>query len=194
MGDPYIIDQEGHDTFVTKYVKLGSNIWRVYEESDDFLRLSLDGYVDDGGKEILMSYSDENSIFNPLKKNNVAYYLNRDLYNALPYKDKLLECTFYTGEISFSNGLNYENMYSDSVNNKIGLLNSFDLVVNNSLSDYFLMNTTSNVGSMAYVKKSDNTLEEVKVNEKRKIVPTICISKNIFTGGDGSSNNPYVVE
>ena len=79
-------------------------------------------------------------------------------------------------------------------NNKIGLLNSYDLVVNNSLGDYFLMNTTSSVGSMAYVKKGDNTLEEVKVDEKRKIVPTICVSKNIFTGGDGSSSNPYFVE
>ncbi len=194
LMDPYVIDTEGHDNFVTKYVKLGGNMWRVYEEVGEVLRLSLDTYVDDGtGKEVLKSYSDENSLFNPLKKNNIAYYLNRDLYNSFSYKDKLLECTFYTGEISFSEGLDYENLYTDYVNNKIGLLNSFDLVVNNELSNYFLMNTTSNVGSMVYVKKSDNTIDEVKVTKKSRIVPVICIDKNSFVGGDGTRNNPYVV-
>ena len=92
LGDPYIIDQEGHDNYATKYIRLGGDIWRVYEDNDSFLRLVLDKYLPDGtGKDTLISYSDENSIFNPLKKNNIAYYLNRDLYNALPYKDKLLE-------------------------------------------------------------------------------------------------------
>ena len=72
-----------------------------------------------------------------------------------------------------------------------------DAVFGNSELDEFdpdiIYIHTTNRNIINYPTMYD-TLEEVKVNEKRKIIPTVCISKNIFTGGDGSVNNPYVVE
>ncbi len=195
LGDPYIVDQENHDNYISKYVKLGNDLYQVYEDNGDVIRLALTHYLtDDVGSDLVMSYSEDSSLFNPLKKNNIAYFLNRDMYNALSYKEKLAECILFTGEVSFSNGLDYEYLYSEGINNKVGLMNSFDLTLNDQLTNYYLMNTTSSIGSMAYVYKNDNTLEEVKVDEKRRIIPTVCIDKRTFVSGDGSMKNPFVVE
>ncbi len=192
LPDPYIINTEGEDNNYFKYVKLGNDIWKVYEETGNTLRLSLNGYLKDGEDIFLTPYSNKNSIFNPLNKDNIAYYLNRTLYNSLSYKMSLAECNFYTGEVSFSNGLDYTNMYTESISNKIGLLNSFDINVNPDLTDYYLMDTTSSIGSMANVYKSDNTIEEVKVTEQKRIVPTICIDKSIIKSGSGSLDDPFI--
>ena len=195
LGDPYIIDQENHDNYVSKYVKIGNDLYQVYEDNGDVIRLVLTRYLlDEVGNDLLMSYSEDSSLFNPLNKNNIAYYLNHDLYNLMPYKEKLAECILYTGEVSFSNNLDYTNLYSDEINNKVGLLNSFDLSLSDELNNYYLMNTTSSVGSMAYVAKNDNTLEEVKVEEQKRVVPTICIDKKTFIGGSGTKEDPFVVE
>lgn len=195
LKDPYIINQGTNLNNINKFVKLGNDIWRVYKEDEGSLNLVLNTYLkDEDGDNLLIKYSKENDSFNPLQRNNIAYYLNTTYYNSLSYKDILGECTFYTGEISFSNGLDYENMYSNSISSKVGLLNSYDLNLNTELTNYFLMDTTSAVGSMATVYKNDNSLEDVKVSEEKKIVPTICLAKYLIVGGKGSIENPFVVE
>ena len=37
-------------------------------------------------------------------------------------------------------------------------------------------------------------LDDEKGNTIKKIVPVICIDKNIFKNGNGSLDNPYVME
>lgn len=194
LGDPYVINQDTKTNDINKYVKLGEDIWKVYEINDNIYRLSLNNYLQVRNEDYLTSYSSNNSLYNPLNRYNIAYYLNRTFYNSLSYKNILSECTFYTGEISSNTNLDYENMYSSSISNKVGLLNLFDLNTNTELSDYYLMNTTSSVGSMVWVYNNNLLLTEAKVTEKKKVIPTICFDKNLIKSGEGSLNNPYTVE
>ena len=59
---------------------------------------------------------------------------------------------------------------------------------------YYLINSTSNVGNLVYTYNKLGLIDEVKVSEKKKIVPVICLDKTFIKAGDGSINNPYVVE
>ena len=77
----------------------------------------------------------------------------------------------------------------------VGLLNIFDYVSENSLNNYYNLNTTSNVGGIQYVKYSNGFIEEVDVKEARLFVPVISIKRASINAnsGDGSLLNPYTV-
>ncbi len=194
IDNPYIIDQEGKTNYIDQYVKLGNDIWKVYQDKNDILKLSLSGYIQDKTGELLYNYSKTTSEFNPLDRYNVAYYLNKNYYSSLSYNTLLSESTFYTGEVSNETGLKYLNIYNNSINNKVGLLNIFDYNTNTLLNDYYFINTTSTVGSIAYVYNNLGLLEEEKVTEVKHVVPTISIKRNLIKSGDGTIENPYVVE
>lgn len=193
-GDPYVIDQKGNDTYYNKYVKLGDDIWKIYKDEDETLRLSLNDYLKVKDKYLETTYSRISTLYNPLDRSNIAYYLNRTYYNSLSYKLSLSECVFATGEVSTTKGFDYENIYSNSISNKVGLLNIFDLNNNTTLTNYFLMNKTASSTNMAFVYNTDNSLQEAKITDKLRVVPTICLSKSLIKSGDGSIENPYSLE
>ena len=62
------------------------------------------------------------------------------------------------------------------------------------LTDYYLINTTSSIGNMAYVYNKVGILEEAEVTEAKHIVPVIEISKNRVKKGKGTKDKPYIVE
>lgn len=191
--DPFIVDMNENNNYIDQYVKLDNDIWKVYSDKSDILKLSLNGYIRIKGSEILNSYSNKTSEYNPTNKNNIAYYLNRTYYNNLSYKDLLLDQIIPTGEISNETGLSILNTYTKTTSSKVGLLSIFDYNTNNSLNDYFFLNTTSSVGSMAYTYNNLGLLGEDKVTEKKHIVPTIAIDKKIIKSGDGTIDNPYIM-
>lgn len=193
-NNPYIIDQKSDTNYVDQYVKLGNDTWKIYYDKDDILKLSLNGYISSQTGELLYNFSNTTSIFNSLDRNNIAYYLNNNYYNSLSYNNLLGEMTYLIGEISNDTGLNYLNIYNANTINKVGILNIFDYNTNKELNNYYFINNTSTVGSMAYVYNNLGILEEEKVTEKKHVVPTIMISKNIIKSGDGTLENPYVVE
>lgn len=194
VENPYIIDQGKDTNYVDQYIKLKDDIWKIYQDKDNVLKLSLNGYIKGKNGEYLSIYSKTTSEFDPLNRYNIAYYLNKTYYSNLPYNNIILESTFATGEISNETGLSYANIYKDTVKNKVGLLNIFDYNTNNYLDNYYYINTTSTVGSMAYVYNNLGLLSEEKVTEPKHVVPTISISKDQVKGGDGTLENPYVVE
>ena len=127
-------------------------------------------------------------------KANIAYYLNTDYLNSLSYNNLLVDCNHNIGEISDDTGYSYSNIYNDVVSSKVGLLNIFDYISNPNLTDYLLLNTTSQVGSMVYNRFSSGLLEEADVRDEKHIVPTICIAKSNLKNGKGTLEDPYVVE
>lgn len=191
--DPYIVKSNGTN-YVDSYVKLGEDIWKVSSLDGDNLKLYLNGYIKENGNEVARSYSSYNSIYNLGDWTNIGNYLNSSYVNSLSYQGVLTNCNFYTGEISDDTSYDYINIYRNTVNARVGLLNIFDYVSNNELSDYFHINMTSEVGSMEYNKYSNGLLEEADVRDVKHIVPVVCINKNSIKNGEGSLNNPYKVE
>ncbi len=186
--DPYIIDQEQNENDINKYVKLGDDLYQIIEEKEQILKLRMTADL----KE--KKYFNTNSAkFNPLNKNNIAYYLNHDYYESLSYKDSLTNCIFLTGELKDEK--NYFNIYTSTSSTKIGLLNMFDLIPSNSLTDYYLINTSTNISNTSYVYDKFGTIIEEPSNTLKKIVPVICLNKNLINQkGTGTEKNPYIID
>lgn len=197
IEDPYVIDVGQDDKYIDKYVSLGGELWRIYDNKSGILRLYKNGYISMNGSEVMLPYTSSvnniTSIYNPLEKGNIGYILNNNYLNGLSYKDLLLDTDFYIGEISDDVGYNYKNIYLNKVTCKIGLLNIFDYNSNNYFDDYFHVNTTSEVGSMQYNVNASGLLTESDVREVKHIAPVISISSDVIKGGSGLENDPYVV-
>lgn len=192
--NPYIIPQDDNTNYLYSYVKLGNDIWQVFAQNDNILRLSYNGYASIDGVEYIIPYSQTNSIYDITDRNNIGYQLNRTYLSSLSYEDVLLPFDSYIGEISDDQGYQYNNIYKNTVNAKVSLLNIFDPIVNPYLEDYFRVNTTSEVGSMAYNTYANGFLYESDVRETKHIVPVISIDKEILKTGKGTLDNPYVRE
>ncbi|MBQ9019004.1 MAG: hypothetical protein IJ097_01665 [Bacilli bacterium] len=191
--NPYVV-KTNDKNYVDSYIKLGDDTWKVSSDNGEVLKLYLNDYLKINGAEVSHNYSIYNSIFALNDRSNIGYYLNTTYLGSLPYQDSLVDCNYFTGEISDDTGYSFTNIYSDNVTAKVGLLNIFDYISNNELSDYFHINTTSQVGSMEYNVYSNGLLEEADVRDSKHIVPVVCISKNSIKSGDGTNNNPYKME
>ena len=196
IGNPYVVNQEGNDNYINKYVKMGNDLYQVIEDNNNNLRLRLNDYLKVKNVDVELAFNTKGTQFELLNRSNIGYYLNRTYYNSLTYKNYLGQCSFYTGEISLvgDGGYSYTNVYKDSVVAKVGMLNMVDFNDNTTLDTYYLINSTSNVGNLVYTYNKLGLIDEVKVSEKKKIVPVICLDKTFIKAGDGSINNPYVVE
>jgi len=192
--DPYVVDMENNNNYINQYVRLGNDIWQVYSDKDNILKLSLNGYITINNQEYLSIYSNATSEYNPTNRYNIAYYLNKTYYNSLSYKNIILDTTYQIGEISNDTGFKMDNIYTESITCKVGLLNIFDYNKNTNISNYYYLNKTSSVGSMVYVNNNLGFLEEEKVTEQKHIVPTISIDKTLIKNGAGTIDNPYTVE
>ncbi len=190
--DPYVIEQGKDTNDIDQYVKLGNDLWKVYYDKDNLLRLSLDSYMKVGNQEYVAPYSRKDSLYNIESEESIGYVLNHLYYSSLPYATSLLDCSFPIGELSMETSFQYQSIYTSSLTAKVGLLNIFDYNTNASLDNYYFMNTTSSVGGMVYIYHPNGLLEEDIVEAERHIIPSICIDKRSLKSGDGSRNNPYV--
>ena len=168
--NPYVIKQGKDINYVDQYVKLGNDMWKVYRDNGGVLRLSLFKYVGNGTTyNESRPFSNNTSEFNTLDYNNIGYYLNNQLVPNLSYSNIMLDTNYFIGEISNDTSLNYSNIFTNVVNCKMGLLNIFDYNPTNNLTDYYLINTMSTVGSMEYVYNNLGLLEEANVVEEKFI-------------------------
>jgi len=192
IDNPYKIEEE--KTLINSYVKLNEDTYKIIEEKNGILKMSLNSYLTVNNEEYLSVYNYKNNVFDVNDRYNIAYYLNNRYLNSLSYKDNLTDCTFYNGELSDEIGYSYLNLYQKPLTLKVGILNTIDLKSNNGLTDYYLMDKTSDFSEMAYVYQSDGKMKESLTNEKKKIVPVVCITKEKLVNGSGSIDEPYVME
>lgn len=192
--NPYVLNQEGNDNKIGKYVLLGEDRFQIIEEKDDTLRLRQTDYLKYKGTYAEQQFNNRQAVFATNNSNNIGYFLNRTYLQSLSYKDSLLDCTFNIGEISTETSFSYLEIYKKPITAKIGLMNMFDLNQDNTMSDYYLINTTSNIGSMVKTHNSLGIIDDDKAKEKKKIVPVVCFDKKLIKSGDGSDSNPYKME
>lgn len=192
--NPYVINQDNDINYVDSYVKLGEDTWKVYEDTDGLLKMYLNGYITVNGQEVVMRYSAHDNKFNYFAEDNIGFYLYHDYINSLSYKKYIVSNKYPYGEMSAEVGYYYPNVYSEVYDDRIGLLNIFDYVSNNELSNFFRDNTGANMSTSQYAVASNGLLEESEVTDMKHIVPVISIKSSSIKGGNGRIDNPYVVE
>lgn len=191
--NPYVIYQGDKTNMIASYVKMGDDIWQIFYQNGDDLKLHLNGYIQENGAEKSIFYSQTNSIYDIMNAENIGYYLNHDYLGSLPYINILQPFSSYVGEISDDKGYQYATIYGEVVQSHVSLLNVFDPFFNQELSDFFRVNNTSPVGSMEYVTYSSGLLGEADVREEKHIVPVVSIKKDSIKSGTGSLSDPYLV-
>lgn len=192
--NPYVLNQEGNDNKINKYVTLGEDKFQIIEENNNILKLKQTDYLTYKGNYWQQQFNNKQAVFATNNSNNIGYFLNRIYLPKLSYKNSLSECTFNIGEISTETSFSYLEIYKDVLEAKVGLVNMFDYNNDTIATDYYLINTTSKIGSMVKTYNSLGIVDDDKAKEKKKIIPVICINKDLIKSGEGSSSNPYIVE
>ncbi|MCI8778128.1 MAG: hypothetical protein HFI86_06315 [Bacilli bacterium] len=167
------------------HVKLGNDIWIVYEINNDNVRLALSGYVDRGNATYKFGSS---NIYSPTTTGNLGYYLNNNLYENLPYKDLIINNDWYIGSYEDD----FTNIYKDKVTAKIGLYNIADIKLNNETKNYYLL--TGGTDSKVFAFDMSGYLFESGSTQNRLIKPAITIRKSKVVSGTGTLNDPYILE
>lgn len=191
IDNPYVIDE---NYIFGSYVKLGEDIWRIYDIDGDNIKLSLNDYLKEDGEEILYKYSTNGYYHNDTIKGSLAYYLNNTYLNNLSYKNNIINNKWSNGIYGSSNDYNYKDTLNAKVDTKVTSLSVGDVILNGELSNYFLSTGVSKSSSLVYTVKGNGTLYGKSSTSTSKIVPTISIDKNILTKGNGTINSPYEME
>lgn len=180
LEKPYVVET---DKLFGTYVKLGEDMYQVYEEDDETISLVLNSLINDGKTK--QAFSKVENEFS-LEANGVGKYLNTTYYDSLSYKDYLLDKEYYVG--SYDDGI--DKMEEVKVTSKVGLLNATNVIFNLELSNYYLNTPTGNSSvymiNNKFIKHSKNIIEKA-------IRPTIKISKKDLKG-KGTLEDPYTKE
>ena len=176
--NPYIINNS-NDIVIGDYIKIGNDLWRVFDLNKK--EIGLAKY--NGLASIRMFGNSDKFVIN--NKNSVGYYLNTSYLDSLSYKDKINNHKWMIGEYKDS----YRDINSDSIKAKIGMLSINDIKFNDQ-SNYYLINGNG-VGEVYLYGSSVNTS---KNNLARKIIPTIYVDKYNINSGEGTLDNPYILE
>lgn len=178
---PYQISEEKQEINIGSYVKLGDDLWTVYND-DDYFRLSLASTLP---KQYHFSYKEKT--YDLQDENSLADYLNTTYLESLTYQDILKETEWYIG--SFDG--DYQSIKDEKVKAKVGILNLMDLKFDSSISNYLL--STTNKEGLIYTYS--DVLKTGKTTIYRNIRPCIGLDKNTkIKSGKGTLNDPYVVE
>ena len=189
INNPYMFEQE--KSLFGSYVKINEDIWQIYDVKADSVNLVLNNYLMVNGKEVLNSYSQVDYRYNPKSSNSLANYLNNKYLTSLPYQGIININSWKNSNYDLDNEDNYNNMFSNVVNAKVGLLSIGDIIINNDLTDYSLM---SGRYSLIYNYHNNGTLKSMNITTKNHVVPTININKSLINEGEGTIESPYVIK
>lgn len=186
--NPYTFEEE--QSMLGSYIKLGNDLWRVYEINDNILKLSLDNYLTINNEEIIYKYSDKGYYHNDTKQNTLAYYLNNSYLNKLTYNNNIKENSFANGIYSNTTNYDYTKVLTTTVPTKVTVLSIGNIIINSNNTNYFLSTGIDTNSNLVYVMTNDFKLYTKNATNKLKIVPTISINKEILTSGEGTKDSP----
>lgn len=190
--NPYTF--EGENSLFGSYVKLGNDIWRIYEINDKEVKLSLNNYLIINNDEQKYNYSSNGYQYNDTKNKTLAYYLNNTYLNKLSYKDLIKETKFANGLYSNTTNFDYTKVLKETIDTKMSLLSLGDPILNNKLTNYFMSTGIDKNSNNMYVFQNDFKLYTKSSSTSLKIVPVISIDKDKLTKGTGTINSPLEVE
>ena len=177
---PYVIEEK--TTYFASYVKLGEDLYRVYDTNGDNLKLVMDNLYRNGDTKY--QFSNTGNTFN--LEDGLGKYLNNNFLEEITYKDVLVECEY---DIGVYNRF-YKNVQEKTIKAKVAVNSMIDPIFNKETMNYYL--TTPFEENYTYIYNDD--VYAVKPNLVRNFKPAVCINKNSITGGTGNDTDPYVVE
>lgn len=180
--------EDGVSSFVGNYVKLGDDIWQVYAEDDNNVKLVLKSYLKVNGREVENKYSKSGYKFDVSEYGSLAYYLNNRYLNSLKYNGILEEFEFGNGVY---NNYDYKEVLKSKVKAKVGLISIGDLMFNYDIADYFL--STGTPDNLVYFYQGDGNFDTRSSNNMFNIIPTISIKKSLILE-HGTADSPYEVK
>ena len=190
--NPYTIEKK-NDLFGS-YVKLGNDIWRIYEVNDNSLKLMLNDYLKVNGNNLNYRYSNSTSYHNDTAYGSIAYYLNHDFLNSLSYKDKIPETKWSNGFYNSTTNYDYTNALKDTVDTKVALMSIGNIFLNPDLNNYYTMTGSAIKASSVYPITKDKKLYTKQISSSINVVPTISIDKSLLTKGNGTVKSPFEME
>ena len=190
--NPYTF--EGENSLFGSYVKLGNDIWRIYEVNDKEVKLSLNNYLTVNNEEQKYNYSSNGYQYNNTKNKTLAYYLNNTYLNKLSYKDLIKETKFANGLYNNTTSYDYTKVLKETINTKVSVLSLGDPILNNKLTNYFMSTGIDKNSNNMYVFQNDFKLYTKSSSTSLKIVPVISIDKDKLTKGTGTIDSPLEVE
>lgn len=190
--EPYIIEEKS--SYFASYVKLDKDIWRVYDEDDNNIKLVLNDYLKENSNEFTHNYSQNNYYHNDTQPNTLANYLNQTYLNNLSYKN-IINTDYYTNYFySYNNNYDYKDILTNKVDTKVSIPSITDPILNNELDQYLTNTGTGKNDKYIYIINKNGSTETVSTTKESKIVPCISIKKNLITKGTGNINEPYETE
>ena len=190
--NPYIIEKE--NGLFGSYVKLGNDIWRIYEKNDSYVKLMLNDYIKTNDTIVTHNYSANNSYHDDTVYGSLAYYLNNTYLNSLPYKNYIKERNWSNGYYNNESNYDYNTSLSKEVNTKVALMSIGNIFLNPNVENYFTMTGTSNRSSVMYTMQKNKKIYTKSVHSKINIVPTISLDTDMLKKGKGTLESPYEME
>ena len=176
---PYKIEDD--NVITGKYINYSNLVWRIIETNEDSYKLALADPLN-----IEYIYSNKTNQYNVKEYGSIANYLNNQFYSNID-KTYLLNGTFYNGIYND----NYLTIYNNKVESYVGLMSVLDNYIND-FSGYNLI--TPSTADMIYQVGEFDKLIINSIENKVKVRPVIYISKNININGNGTKENPFVIE
>ena len=182
LDNPYIINTNKDinigSHYIGEYVLYNGYKFRIIEQTDNYTKLILDGYIlNDNNEPVKISY------------NNINSYLDNNFINEFNI-DELVKIKYSIIEYNTNNDYNY----NDSVNE----IESFVSIPN--ISDMFIssytdnwLNTYNNKEKELVYKTNDfgSVIADLE-NEENYLRVVIAIRNDLLiSGGNGTKNDPY---
>ena len=190
--DPYKIEKE--NGLFGSFVKLGNDIWRIYQVNDKTVKLVLNDYIKKDNENLTYKYSANNYYHNDTKAGSLAHYLNNTYLNSLSYKNIINSDNwsnyYYSNEIDYD----YKKVLETTIDTKVSILSIGDIILNNELNNYFTNTGTTKSSNKVYTINNDGSVSIKNVTLSSRIVPCISINKDLLTKGSGTKNVPYETE
>ena len=164
---------------VGSYVKYKDHLYRIFEKSEEYTELIMDGYLlNDKEEPVKVTY------------NKVFEYLNKDFLNTLN-KEDLVELEFPKTEYNLGSGYNYLNK-KGTTKAYVGIPTVGSLFTANYSGNW--LNTISNSSqNLIYTTNESSILADLG-SASNYLRPLIAVKNNlIITSGHGTKEDPYVV-
>lgn len=178
------------------YVKLDNDIWRIYEEKGEIVKLILQDTLNDSNsnEKLTHIYSTNGYYHNDTVKGSLAYYLNHTYLYTLKYKDIIIENSYNNSIFSTNNNFDYSSIINNTIPTKVALPSIGDIILNDTLNNYFLSTGISKNSTIIYIQNEKGQIKTNNSNKEANVVPCISIKYSNLTKGSGTKNDPYRME
>ena len=184
--DPYIIG-DNSEIKIGSYLNYSGYTWKVISKGET-LKLVMSDCLKENEECKTYNFARGITEYNEYKSGSLAYYLNNNFYYTLD-RTHLVKSTWYIGKYNLESKYDYNNIFSESMEADVGILN----VLENNIPNTFTL--TPSGDELLYSLKEDGTLYETDPREELNIYPSINIDLNYkITGGTGTLDNPFIIE